>query len=1092
MKVKLFMLLLFSSVETTYEQQKQRKRFVLVSTKRTFYSAPISYYRNHCCNFQLLLSGDVELNPGPTPCTSCNKTVRVNSKRVECISCKEQQHLKCCKSLAITVRSARIPATWTCPKCLLSVLPFHQLRDFDEIDNVLDDDQFTPDTVHLLDNYRQHLSVAHLNTQSMCSSFPQFEAMLDRHQFDLITMSETWLKENKNLLNHLEIVGYKKDFRNRDEKRGGGVGFYLKSDIKYKRRDDIEALDNTIEHQWIEFTGKMKLSNTLIGILYQPSSAAPDKVEWLDKFETLLSQIKLMHHGPIIITGDVNIDLLKPTQERDTYLNILESFNLTQHVTKPTRKSKTLIDHIITNVNTKLIAKDIVYCDEISDHDAPFCIFKISKPRFEPRYKYIRDERSLVMNDFINDFQYLPFNIVYSVDDVSDKVSMLNELITSCIDRHAPVRRVKITRPSSPWMKDLQISALQRKRNHLRQSLKMNRNNDDDSKELKKVRNKLKAKIRNTKKKFLRNLLSNRNTVETWKVINNVLHPKLKKVDINPDEVNKFFNTTATRTTGKQYEELNVSHIDQFTDHPDKFQPRHATFEEVRNSIKLLRSDCSTGHDNIPTRYIKPVSEYLVSPLTHIINASIDTSTFPADWKFSRICPVPKVSNPVSLAEYRPISILPVLSKVFERIMLQQITEHIESRAIYLEMQSGFRKSHSTITLLLKLKDDIKNAMQRGEVTLAVFADFSKAFDTVDYKILLSHLSKIGFSNHLLKLISNYLSNRYQYVQVDDLSSEKLLVNFGVPQGSILGPVLFNLYVTSISTNGPSEYLLYADDTTLLRHTKVINLPATIVSMQRELDSVNQWSANSNLALNVKKTKMTMFSTQQLARVHKLSEHNTQIKSNDSTVERVETFKILGVYFNQHLFWRDHVNALTKSCFATLKSLKLFKGSASWSLRKCLAESLVLSKLNYGIILLADAPKYEIKRLQKIQNAAAGFVVKRYAGIKEVLDLKWLPIEECIQACVVKTVHKALHDKNWPSYLAMSIFEPPAISLRSNNLNVYNVDAGKSNGSFRYYGAKCFNDLPVNIKTIESTSIFKRKCYDYYFDKAIARNIDLC
>ena len=1038
-----------------------------------------------------MLSGDVELNPGPTLCTSCDKTVRVNSKRVECISCKEQQHLKCCKSFAITVRSARIPAKWTCSKCLLSVLPFHHLRDIDDIDNVIDDDPFTPVSVNLLDNYRQHLSVAHLNTQSMSSSFPQFEAMLVSHQFDLITMSETWLKENKNLLNHLEIEGYKKDFRNRDEKRGGGVGFYLKSDIKYKRRDDIEALDNSIEHQWIEFTGKVKLSNTLIGIMYQPSSDVQDKIEWIDKFETLLSQIKLMHHGPIIITGDTNIDLLKSTQVRDTYLNILESFNLTQHITKPTRKAKTLIDHIITNVNTKLIAEDIVPCDEISDHDAPFCIFKISKPRFEPRYKYIRDERSLIMKDFISDFQYLPLNIVYSVADVSDKVSILNEIVTSCIDRHAPIRRVKITRPSTPWMKDLQISALQRQRNHLRQNLKNDRDDVNTLKELKKVRNQLKTKIRSTKKNFLKNLLRSRNSPETWKVINNVLHPKINKVDVNPGEINKFFNTTSTRTTGKQYEALNETHIDQFPDHADKFRLRHATFEEVSKSINLLRSDCSTGHDNIPTRYIKPVSDYLVSPLTHIINASIDSSTFPADWKFSRICPVPKVQNPTTLAEYRPISILPVLSKVFERIILEQLTEHIESRAVYLENQSGFRKSHSTITLLLKLKDDIKSAMQRGEVTLAVFADFSKAFDTVDYKILISHLSKIGFSNHLLKLISNYLSNRYQYVQIDDQSSEKLLVNFGVPQGSILGPILFNLYVTSINTNGPSEYLLYADDTTLLRHTKVVDLPTTIVSMQRELDTINQWAVDSNLALNVKKTKMAMFSTQQLSRVHKLSEYDTNITSNDVTVERVETFKLLGIHFNQHLSWRDHVNALTKSCFATLKSLKLFKGSTNWSLRKCLAESLVLSKLNYGIILLADAPKYEIKRLQKIQNAAAGFVLKRYAGIKDVLDLKWLPIEESIQAGIAKTIFKAINDKNWPSYLPISISTLPTIKLRSNIQNAYNVDPGKPDGSFRYYGAEVFNYLPVNVKTIKSKSDFNEKCYEYYFDKAIARNIDL-
>ena len=424
--------------------------------------------------------------------------------------------------------------------------------------------------------------------------------------------------------------------------------------------------------------------------------------------------------------------------------------------------------------------------------------------------------------------------------------------------------------------------------------------------------------------------------------------------------MNQFFNTTATRTTGQQSEHITESFFNQLADHPDSFDLRHATYDEVRKSINLLRSDCSTGYDNIPTKYIKPVSEYLISPLTHIINTCIEQSIFPDDWKISRICPVPKVANPSTLAEYRPISILPVLSKVFERIILQQLTERIESKSIYLEMQSGFRKCHSTTTLLLKLRDRIKQAMRKGEVTLAIFADFSKAFDTVNYKTLLSHLNNLGFSKHLLKLLSSYLSNRYQYVQVDDRVSKRLLVNFGVPQGSILGPILFNLYVTSINTNGDSEYLLYADDTTLLRYSKVKDLPDTIKAMQAELNNINQWSIDNNLALNATKTKMTLFSTAQLSHFHNLSKFETVLTSNDQPLDRVEFFNILGVRFNQHLSWKDHINYVTKSCFATLKSLNLFKRSASLPLRKTLAESIILSKLRYGNFLFGDLTKIEL------------------------------------------------------------------------------------------------------------------------------------
>ena len=468
-------------------------------------------------------------------------------------------------------------------------------------------------------------------------------------------------------------------------------------------------------------------------------------------------------------------------------------------------------------------------------------------------------------------------------------------------------------------------------------------------------------------------------------------------MNIDPDEINTFFNSTAVRTTGKNPEKLSNFFIRNLPDHQDNFHLRPATCDEVSKAMLKLRSDCSTGHDNIPSKFIKPVSEYLVSPLTHIINSCIESSIFPDDWKISRICPVPKVNDPQPLIDYRPISILPILSKVFERVILQQLSDHIETKAIYLESQSGFRKSHSTTTMLLKLKDDIKTAMSRGEVTLSIFADFSKAFDTVDYRIMLHHLSNLGFSHQVLLLMGDYLSNRKQYAQIDDRMSKRLDVQFGVPQGSILGPILFNLYVTTINTNGPSTYLLYADDTTLLRHTKIKELQTTVESMQSEMNNINQWSERNNLALNATKTKLTVFSTRQLSRWHSLPDLITTIKSADQDIEQVKNFKILGVRFNEHLDWTEHVNSIIRCCFATLRNLKQFKSSADWHQRKMLMESLVLSKLNYGAVLLSDATKDQLHRLQKVQNAAAGFVTKRHANIKDVIDLKWLPVIENIE-----------------------------------------------------------------------------------------------
>jgi exonuclease III len=393
----------------------------------------------------------------------------------------------------------------------------------------LDPAVYISNNINKLNENRKHLSIAHLNTRSITSTFPQFEAMLKSHEFDVITLSETWLKDNAELLNYVEIPGYQFGFKNRCRAKGGGVGFYIKTSIKFKERKDITNLDLTMEHQWIEIQGKKNKLNILVGVLYQPSSNPTDKLVWLEKFDSLLSKVVPQYEGSVIVTGDFNINLLKSTTVTKQYYEILDTYNMTQNISKATRYDKSLIDHIVSTQGLKLIHQDVIDCDEISDHDAPFCILKASPVTYEPRYKFIRDERSLDMNDFVEDFSHLPLNIVYGVEDIGDKLDILNKLILQCIDRHASLRRVKLTRPPAPWMKDLKIIDLQRKRNQLRCKLRNNKDTTEcNVKLLREVRNQLKKDISKTKQNFFQKLLRNKNSKEVWKTINKILHPNPK------------------------------------------------------------------------------------------------------------------------------------------------------------------------------------------------------------------------------------------------------------------------------------------------------------------------------------------------------------------------------------------------------------------------------------------------------------------------------------------------------------------------------------------------------------------------------------
>ena len=306
-----------------------------------------------------------------------------------------------------------------------------------------------------------------------------------------------------------------------------------------------------------------------------------------------------------------------------------------------------------------------------------------------------------------------------------------------------------------------------------------------------------KKTIKDKKNSFLPKALSSKNPKTLWNTIDRILNKQQKRINHEPSEMNNHFSNLAANLTNKENTESNFTTL--LNNLPDgncdqSFNLNHTNYNEVYKMIINIKNDCSSGHDNIPVRYLKCVAEYITSPMVHIINTSIDQEIFPKQWKVSRVCPIPKTNSPASIKNYRPISVLSVFSKVCERVILNQLSSFIEIQNIYNINQSNFRKGHSTNTLLLKLKDDIRTAINRSEVTLIILIDYSKAFDTIDHRILLEKLQNMNFAKNTIKIICSYLIERYPYVQIEDKRSTLLPMFFGVPQGSILGPVLFNLY----------------------------------------------------------------------------------------------------------------------------------------------------------------------------------------------------------------------------------------------------------------------------------------------------------
>ena len=255
---------------------------------------------------------------------------------------------------------------------LFTLLPFRNI-DIEELhqENELKLNESFTDP-HLQFFNQKDTSIGHLNTQSICSIFTVFEILMNTYQFDIMTLSETWLRDNKDILSHVKITGYNIEYNNRDKKRGGGVGMYIKDTLPYRVRKDITALDSDIEHLWVELKGRNKNQPYLVASVYQPKSDSLSKDLWIQKFETVLAEINNIWDGPIIICWDTNIDLLTNFLQKQRCTSMLDLFNIKIIVEKPTRKGKSLIDHILTKIPNQVKHTDVLPCETISDYDAPY------------------------------------------------------------------------------------------------------------------------------------------------------------------------------------------------------------------------------------------------------------------------------------------------------------------------------------------------------------------------------------------------------------------------------------------------------------------------------------------------------------------------------------------------------------------------------------------------------------------------------------------------------------------------------------------------------------------------------------------------
>ena len=964
------------------------------------------------------------------------------------------------------------------------------------------------------------LSLLHVNIRSINTNFENFKYMLDEFNnvFNIICLSETW-STNDDFYNNSNYHLQNYDalhFQRKSVKRGGGLLIYVQKHLNYRVLDNLSISDDDGEFLSIEIINEHS-KNFIVSCCYRPPKGN------INNFSTHLNMIfdnANSNKKKFFVLGDYNMNCINYEENSDVrnfYNNVFQhgAIPLINKPTRVTTTTATLIDNIITNCFFEKSLKKGIIKSSISDHFPIFVVFDNNKNNTTESKNSKISKRTFNeqnIESFKNDISETNWDVL--LNQCSNANKMFETFLKRFLymyEKNFPIKEhiVKTKDLLTPWMtKGMKKSSKQKQKLYIKYLKRKNEASEIEYKNYKNLFEKLRKK---SKQSYYASLIEQHkgNSRKTWQIMKELTGKKKNKSGYLPkmlksdkglifkqeeiaNNLNNFFTNVGSNLANK-IPNAQKCFKDYLIRNENSINDSDLSFEEFENSFKSLKRNKASGNDNVNSNIIIDTYDVIKQPLFKNFKNSINEGSFPDLLKIAKVSPVFKSGDTSLLGNYRPISILPVFSKILERIMYNRIYSFFENNDLFFDKQFGFQKNTSTEHAILQLTNEISKSFSKKELTLGVFIDLSKAFDTVNHDILLRKLEYYGIRGATKKWLKSYLSNRKQYIIFDKhKKTEYCNITCGVPQGSILGPLLFLIYVndfhrasTEIST------VMFADDTNLFISDKNIN--QLFSRMNNELIKVSTWFKANKLSLNVTKTKFTLF--------HPISKKRTiplilpLLKIDDTHITRDRVTKFLGVLIDENISWKAQIANICSKVSKSIGILYKARHYLSKFLLKQLYSAFIHSYLNYANIAWGSTHRSKLETLYRHQKHAVRVInfKDKFTHSKPLFtEMKILNIYELNIFQVLTFMYRCKLNLSPKIFNSLYTFKPPnKYTLRSKLLIEPVIKSKVEEFSLAFRGPHLWNKIIVvnpTLSVIEKFSLFKKEIKTYIFQFCEAKD----